>query len=278
MARARNIKPGLFTNDILAECEPLARILFTGLWTIADREGRLEDRPRRIKAEILPYDDVDCDNLLSQLAEKGFIIRYLAGGDRFIQVTNFDKHQNPHQKEAASEIPAPDLTGASTVQEQEVHTENPADSLNLIPDTPIRIPDTPSPQPRKRDSSAKPTGGGEADSRFQEFWQAYPRKAGKQAAIKAFRNVKWREVEFASLMSALDRQKQSEQWQKDGGQFIPHPATWLNQGRWDDELPAAKPEQPPPGHIQSYSRNQDEAEQQMRRDLEAMQQAARRTA
>ena len=51
MPRARNVKPGFFKNELLAECEPLARILFEGLWCEADREGRLEDRPRRLKAE-----------------------------------------------------------------------------------------------------------------------------------------------------------------------------------------------------------------------------------
>ena len=59
MARSRNIKPGFFLNDDLAECEPLARLLFAGLWCIADREGRLEDRPKRIKIEVLPYDNCD---------------------------------------------------------------------------------------------------------------------------------------------------------------------------------------------------------------------------
>ena len=52
--RARNLKPGFFKNDALAECDPLARILFEGLWCMADREGRLECHPKRIKAEILP--------------------------------------------------------------------------------------------------------------------------------------------------------------------------------------------------------------------------------
>ena len=50
MARARNIKPGFFANENLAECDPLARLLFAGLWCLADREGRLEDRPKRIAA------------------------------------------------------------------------------------------------------------------------------------------------------------------------------------------------------------------------------------
>lgn len=107
MARSRNIKPGFFLNDKLAECEPLARLLFAGLWCIADREGRLEDRPKRIKAEVLPYDDCDIDQLLNQLAEHGFIIRYEIAGNRYIQVTNFSKHQNPHYKESESIIPSP---------------------------------------------------------------------------------------------------------------------------------------------------------------------------
>lgn len=152
MARARNIKPGFFTNDDLAECDPYARILFVGLWTIADREGRLDDKPRKIKAMVLPYDEVDCDKLLAQLHGKNFITRYSVDGNDFIQVNNWKKHQNPHVKEAASEIPeqvtqptdnkeAPEKHSACMVQEQEEHTTIPADSLNLIPDSLNLIPD-----------------------------------------------------------------------------------------------------------------------------------------
>lgn len=108
MARSRNIKPGFFMNDELAEIEPLGRLLFAGLWCIADREGRLEDRPRRIKAEVMPYDNCDINGLLDQLAGRGFITRYKVDGERYIQVVNFAKHQNPHYKEVPSEIPAPE--------------------------------------------------------------------------------------------------------------------------------------------------------------------------
>ncbi len=125
MARSRNIKPGFFLNDELAECDPLARLLFAGLWCIADREGRLEDRPKRIKAEVLPYDDCDVDQLLDQLAERGFIIRYEVDGSRYIQVTNFSKHQNPHKNEKDSEIPAPDMYHTSTVQVPDEHRTMP---------------------------------------------------------------------------------------------------------------------------------------------------------
>lgn len=135
MARARNIKPGFFTNDDLAEVDPLGRILFIGLWTLCDREGRLEDRHRKIKAEILPYDDCDVDGLLSDLQTQGFITRYESGDSKYIQVLNFTKHQNPHIKESASTIPAPDLHSACTGNESGKHTTNPADSPFLNPES-----------------------------------------------------------------------------------------------------------------------------------------------
>ena len=107
MARARTLKPGFFKNEALAECEPLARILFQGLWAHADRNGRLENRPKRLKAEILPYDDCDIPSFLRQLAERGFILCYEVAGTEFIQVVTFAKHQKPHPHEAMGEIPAP---------------------------------------------------------------------------------------------------------------------------------------------------------------------------
>lgn len=131
MARARNIKPGFFTNDLLSECQPLARLLFQGLWCHADREGRIEDRPKKLKAEILPYDEADAETLLSELEVRGFVIRYESGGKRYLQVVNFCKHQNPHVKEQASEIPAPDKHDASTVQAPVNTGSCPADSLSL---------------------------------------------------------------------------------------------------------------------------------------------------
>ena len=99
MARSRNIKPGFFVNDELAECPPLARLMFIGLWTLADATGRLKDKPRQIKAQTLPYDDCDPDSLLNNLDLSGFIQRYSVQGQPTIQVVNFVEHQNPHINE-----------------------------------------------------------------------------------------------------------------------------------------------------------------------------------
>lgn len=156
MARARNIKPGFFTNDVLAELPPLARLLFAGLWTLCDRSGRAEDRPKRIKAEVLAYDDCDCDALLQMLHDKGFIRRYEAGGTRLIQVLTWEKHQNPHVKEAASSFPAPDEHSTSTRQEQ--------CSAQPLPERAGLIPDSLIPDSGFSDSAAPAVATGAAKS------------------------------------------------------------------------------------------------------------------
>jgi hypothetical protein len=105
MARARNIKPGIFTNEDLAELPIEARFLFVGLWTMADREGRLEDRPKRIKMTIFPADTIDVEPLLEGLHRMGLLIRYEVEGSAYIWIPGFTKHQKPHPREVASAIP-----------------------------------------------------------------------------------------------------------------------------------------------------------------------------
>ena len=78
-----------------------------------------------------------------------------------------------------------------------------------------------------------PKSPSEGDA-FERFWSVYPRKVGKQSAKRAFERVK---VPLETLVTAVERQKCSDQWTRDNGQYIPHPTTWLNQGRWDDVLP-----------------------------------------
>lgn len=110
MARSRILHPGFFHNEDLLELSPLTRLLFEGLWTIADREGRLEDRPKRIKLAILPVDDHDIDQALSDLARSGFLLRYEVDGRKYIQISEFAKYQKPHYRESASVIPAPNTS------------------------------------------------------------------------------------------------------------------------------------------------------------------------
>jgi hypothetical protein len=108
--RARNIKPGFFASEQLSQVPPLTRILFAGLWCLADREGKLRDRPARIRAEVLPYEsEHDPEAALQELGRVGVISRYVVDGEKYIKILGFSKHQNPHPREVPSEIPEPNL-------------------------------------------------------------------------------------------------------------------------------------------------------------------------
>jgi hypothetical protein len=116
MPRARMLKPGFFKNEELASLPFEARLCYAGLWTIADRVGRLPDKPLRIKAEIFPYDTLDVEPLLQRLHEQHFITRYSANGDGYIAIPTWDAHQHPHPKAPESHIPPqPRQAGGRTV-------------------------------------------------------------------------------------------------------------------------------------------------------------------
>ena len=157
MARARNIKPSFFTNDELSELEPLARLLFIGMWTIADYKGCFEYKPKRVKVQLLPYDDCDVEQLAINLDKSGFISIYSVHDQLYVKVLNFDKHQNPHKNERDKGSEIPDITEAdflyceklinnsglqnianNLVKNGTNHDKNGsdrADSFNLIPDS-----------------------------------------------------------------------------------------------------------------------------------------------
>lgn len=161
MARSRNIKPGFFTNEDLVDLPFECRLLFIGLWTLADREGRLEDRPKRIKMAVFPADDVNVDACLNLLQGKKFILRYQHGDSHYIQVLAFKKHQTPHIKEAGSIIPAPIEHRTSIGQASDKPNASPSDSFNLIPDslnpvTDSQIPETLIPDSRERKRASAP--------------------------------------------------------------------------------------------------------------------------
>jgi hypothetical protein len=115
MARTRSIKPSFFKNEYLAECEPMARLLFVGLWTLADSQGRMEFRPLRIKAELFPYDNCDILGLLKQLADRGFVRAYESGDVKVLEIPTFGEHQRCHPDERDEGLPPPDESAETIV-------------------------------------------------------------------------------------------------------------------------------------------------------------------
>jgi hypothetical protein len=226
MARARNIKPALFKNELLGVADPLLTILFESLWCLADREGRLEDRPLRIKAETFPYrEGLDINGYLTELERLEFIDRYVAEGLAIIQVKNFDKHQNPHKTEKPSELPKKPINtnGCAITVKEPLNDSEVTELAVLIPDSL----NTDSLNPISTQASS-------LDISFNEFWNFYPKKVGKDKALTAWKKKR---PNVALVINALEWQKDSKQW-LDG--FIPNPATYITEGRWKDERPAER--------------------------------------
>jgi len=119
MARIRSVKPDFFLDEDIAQLPFEQRLAFIGLWCLADKEGRLEDKPQKIKAMLFSSDfssinkRVNIEKVLIALTEKPFIVRYEVDEKKYIQIVNFNEHQRPHHTEADSTYPA--FNGVITV-------------------------------------------------------------------------------------------------------------------------------------------------------------------
>ena len=104
MPRKREIRPGFAKDEDLGSCSPLARLFAALLPMWADREGYVEDRPRRLRADILPYDNIDGELIVDELLNKtDYIKRVTIDGVKLLWIVNFKKHQqNVHKNEVPS--------------------------------------------------------------------------------------------------------------------------------------------------------------------------------
>ena len=110
MARIRTIKPEFFRHEGLFEAEikyklPL-RISFAGLWTACDREGRFKWKPRALKLDVLPYDELDFSRVLDALLTCGFIVKYEKDGEYFGCIPSWHTHQVINNREMESVLPS----------------------------------------------------------------------------------------------------------------------------------------------------------------------------
>lgn len=181
-----------------------------------------------------------------------------------ISLANFDKHNGATAKSRAQ--------GAKRAA---THRGNASSNASSNGGSNADGVTKPSPREEKRredkdNTPQPPTGGrqrrsdaGDEPDGFSEFWSAYPRKVGKDAARKAFAKRKPDPELLAKMLAAVANQAKSTQWQRDGGQYIPHPSTWLNEGRWNDGEGAAQggeSESRPQWALQAGFENRWEAE------------------
>lgn len=217
MPRARNIKPAFFTNPELSECTIAARLLFIGLWTLCDRDGRMLFRPKFIKMSIFPADEVNVSNLLDELTYHKLILIYNTNGKDVLFVPGFMKHQNPHPNETASIFPPHpdyviDSTKLITLHEPSHHvTSTRAESLILNPEPPY-----------------PPSGGG----RFNEVVESFQKLEGATCDVNRAEKI-WRSKKLDEnadkIITAIEHYAFTPQWQRGA---IPTLANFLADGSW----------------------------------------------
>jgi hypothetical protein len=193
-----------------------AQSLYPLLVTHADDYGREEGDAFTVKTRVFPTSprtEQEFEDALEGMVRVNLIHRYAIGGRHVIQIVDYKQGLRRYEP---SEFPEPDSPCIAPLQARRAADTERSDSDS----------DT------KRNESARGAG----DGGFEEFWREYPRKVGKDAARREWLKRSPNPALRAEIMAALERHKASPQWQKEGGQFIPHPRTWLHHGRWQDEL------------------------------------------
>lgn len=257
--RARNIKPGFYKNEQLAECSVEARLLFPGLWMLADRKGRLVYRPKRWKGELFPYDSFDVGALFEELVQNGLVKKYEIDGTTYVWIPHFLEHQKPHQNETPSAIPAhpndqEDQHDAPTNEEFTSMDESTSDhgaksgeprtrALRLNPESLLLNPESKKEENTYvvSDATKKKTATRtrhEYSPEYETFFAVYParngQKNGKHAGQQAFdKAIRAKSVTPEFLTERII------QLALQYGDYPPDIATWLNQCRWED--PVAEP-------------------------------------
>ena len=237
MPRIRTVKPELFRHEELFELEVEIginmRIAWIGLLCVADREGRFKWKPKILKLDILPHDDIDFERALNAFCHHGFVNCYEVNGKRYGELPTFLEHQKPNHRELKSSIPANDASSVTIEFDssyQRVITGQPrrehgvstdGSELENIPRGERegeRERERERKENKKRKSSVKNQQlENQQDAWFQEFWQSYPNRVNKGAALERFKRQIKKPEDFEDLKTALKNYKahlEREDWKR----------------------------------------------------------------
>lgn len=155
--------------------------------------------------------------------------------DRADKKVNQNKRNASRKEESESE---PERTEANQSETERTEAK-PSETDNHKPKTINQ--ETITQETEREDSTPPKPPAKKAADDFSVFWMAYPKKQDKQNAMKAWKKLNPDAETQRKMILAIHAQRASPQWQKDGGQFIPLPSTWLNGRRWEDQPTQASP-------------------------------------
>lgn len=212
----RILKESICASETVEKLSWFEEVFFYRLIVNCDDYGRMDARPQILKARMFPLKNVtdkQVKDALNKLSTVGIVQVYEYDQKPYLQFVTWERHQQMRAKR--SKYPAYDSTCNQLISDDCNSPRNPIQS-ETESETPYNPP--------------------KGECRFDVFWSAYPRKIGKGAAEKKFQQLKPDDGLLQTMLTAIEQQKKSEQWKKDGGQYIPNPATWIGQRRWEDEL------------------------------------------
>ncbi|QRF55761.1 hypothetical protein [Variovorax paradoxus] len=217
----RIIREGILTSSRMAKLGWAEEVFYRRLLSVVDDFGRYYADHGLLRAACYPrqlgkVSDSDIGKWLRVCADAALVRVYPAqDGESYLEVLDFGQQVRAKK----SKFPDP-LSTCAAVATQPLANDHLGVSVS-VSESVLSSPAGSAPAP--------------ASDLFDEFWKAYPNKVGKDAARKAFEKRKPARALLDAMLSAIGMQRTSKQWTDDGGRYIPHPSTWLNEGRWQDE-------------------------------------------
>lgn len=205
-----------------------AKLLYLGLITLADDEGRLNGNPAYLRGQVFPYEESlsvqKVKDFIDEIVEQKLIVLYEVEGTEYIKHPNWTRYQKLRKDRfATSELPNDNQTATKRQPNDNHKTTKDSIVKHSLGKDSISIPPT-------------PQGG---DEHFASFWKEYPKKVSKVVAQRAFIRLNPSKLLLDKILEDVRQRKESEEWQKQNGEFILNPATYLNQRRWEDETKLA---------------------------------------
>jgi len=229
----RIIKESICYSEDIDKLTPFEETVFYRLMVRVDDFGRLDARKTYLKNTLFVtkrgVTEKSVSDALLKLSTIGIVQLYEVDKKPYLTLTGWDRHQT--RRASTSKYPAPD-------EGVLMHPHADASTCKQVQaDVHVFV----SEFVNEDENDIRSSRGAPAGVLFDQFWDAYPKKVAKEAARKAFAKHKPDVELLGKMLATIEQYKRTDQWTKDGGQFIPNPATWLNQMRWEDQVPKNAP-------------------------------------
>ena len=244
----RLIKESVCISEQIDELDWFEEVFFYRLIVNCDDYGVMDARLKILKAKLFPLKDLTLDDIsraVSTLVRIGLIRVYEVDGKPFLKLIKWEDHQRvrnskhkyPVEDEMEDEQDGGDLRQvAASCGENTQTAENGGSRVRARAAAESESESNPNPNTNPNPTRRR----AETDTGFDSFWAEYPKKVKKPEALKAWAKLKPEDGGvFEKVMEGLRRWKASDQWTRDGGRFIPNPATWINNRQWEDEVRGA---------------------------------------